>query len=67
MPMAHMTVRYATTRARVARTALVRLDPHLKWRVTWTRYGNNIPRRYTIATDWGHRYATTRGVAASGI
>lgn len=32
------TVRYARTRIRVARTALVRLDPHLRQRQVWTIY-----------------------------
>lgn len=55
MPMAHMTVRYATTRARVARTTLVRLDPQLKRRRHWTIYLGAHTR--------GH----VGGVAAPGI
>lgn len=52
------TVRYAQTRLRVARTCLVRLDPHLSKRETWTRYVNVLPRRCT-----GH---TTRGATGTG-
>lgn len=33
-----MTVRYARVRIRVARTSLVRLDPYLSRRQSWTLY-----------------------------
>ena len=33
-----MTIRYARARIRVARTALVRLEPHLRHNRTWTIY-----------------------------
>lgn len=36
--MASMTVRYARSRVRVARTTMTRLDSHLKRRRTWTLY-----------------------------
>lgn len=66
MIMARHTVGAARTRLRVARTTLVRLDSHLNGNTLWRRYGNNIPRRYTIASDWGHRYRTTRGATGNG-
>jgi hypothetical protein len=66
MIMARHTVGSARTRLRVARESLVQLDPHLTRRAMWCRYGNNIPRRYTIASDWGHRYRTTRGATGTG-
>lgn len=52
------TVRYARTRIRVARLALVRLDPWLANREVWTLYRGAVPGRRTART--------TRGKAGTG-
>lgn len=48
MIMARHTVGAARTRLRTARTALVRLDPHLARHTTWKLHGPRVP--YTIGT-----------------
>lgn len=64
--MAMHTVTTARTRLRRTRTGMASVDPVLAHNLTWPRYGNNLPNRYAHATDWGHRYRTTRGAVGSG-
>lgn len=37
------------------------MDPDRSESTHGIRYGNNLPNRYAHVSDWGHRYATTRG------
>lgn len=48
-----MTIRYARVRLHCARLSLVRLDPWLEGRDTWTLYRGPVPRRRSARTTRG--------------